>query len=101
MQVADNLIDGKFVGPISNEYVDVVSPMTGEVVGRCAVSTSQDVDVAVAKGQEAFKEWSKLTVKSRAAIMLKFHALMNEHAGMSMQTDLLDSTLTLTSYQCV
>uniref|UniRef100_K3WXA9 methylmalonate-semialdehyde dehydrogenase (CoA acylating) n=1 Tax=Globisporangium ultimum (strain ATCC 200006 / CBS 805.95 / DAOM BR144) TaxID=431595 RepID=K3WXA9_GLOUD len=80
VQVADNLIDGEFVGPISKEYVDVISPVTGEVIGSCAVSTSQDVDVAVAKGQEAFKEWSKLTVKSRTAIMLKFHALMNEHA---------------------
>lgn len=77
----NNLIDGEFVAPLGNEYVNVVSPVTGDVIASCAVSSAQDVDVAVQKGEEAFKEWSKLTVKTRAAVMLKFHALMSEHAG--------------------
>lgn len=83
IHVANNLIDGEFVAPLTNEYIDVVSPVTGDVVGRCAVSNASDVDVAVRKGHEAFAEWSKLTIKSRAAIMLKFHALMAAHAGAS------------------
>ncbi|GAB9473983.1 Methylmalonate-semialdehyde dehydrogenase [Globisporangium polare] len=80
IQVVNNLIDGEFVAPLGSEYVNVVSPVTGDVIASCAVSSAKDVDVAVQKGQEAFKEWSKLTVKTRAAVMLKFHALMSEHA---------------------
>lgn len=83
VQVANNLVNGEFVAPLANEYVDVVSPTTGDVIGSCAVSSAKDVDAAVQSGHEAFKDWSRLTVKSRAAIMLRFHALMNEHAGMS------------------
>lgn len=81
IQIVNNLVDGEFVAPLGNEYVNVVSSVTGDVIASCAVSCAKDVDVAVQKGQEAFKEWSKLTVKTRAAIMLKFHALMSEHAG--------------------
>ncbi|RLN98116.1 hypothetical protein BBJ28_00017263, partial [Nothophytophthora sp. Chile5] len=77
--VADNLIDGEFVAPVGKQYLDVIGPATGEVIGKCGVSTAEDVKLAVARGQEAFKEWSKTTVKTRAAIMLKFHALMMQH----------------------
>ncbi|RLN86936.1 hypothetical protein BBJ28_00009799 [Nothophytophthora sp. Chile5] len=77
--VADNLIDGEFVAPVGKQYLDVIGPATGEVIGKCGVSTAEDVKLAVARGQEAFKEWGKATVKTRAAIMLKFHALMMQH----------------------
>ncbi|TMW59082.1 hypothetical protein Poli38472_007227 [Pythium oligandrum] len=78
--VADNLLNGTFVPASSGAYVDVLSPSTGEVIGQCALSTPEDVDAAVANAKSAFPEWSKLTIKSRAAIMFKFHALMNQHA---------------------
>ena len=81
----DNLLNGKFVPPVEDKqrskYVDVISPVNGEVIARCAVSTAKDAAIAVEHAQKAIPEWSKLTVKSRAAIMLKFHALMSEHAG--------------------
>lgn len=81
LNVVENLIDGQFVAPSSQKYIDVTSPVTGAVVGRCALSTAVDVDVAVKHAQAAFKEWSKSTIKTRAAIMLKFHSLMVLHAG--------------------
>lgn len=81
VQVANNLVNGEFVAPLANEYVDVVSPVTGDVIGSCAVSSAKDVDAAVQSGVEAFQDWSRLTIKARAAIMLRFHALMSVHAG--------------------
>ncbi|CAI5746434.1 unnamed protein product [Peronospora destructor] len=77
--MAHNLIDGVFVRPKRNKYMDVICPATGQVVGQCGLSTDEDVELAVAKGQEAFIQWRLLTVKTRAAIMLKFHALMIQH----------------------
>ncbi|KAG3107271.1 hypothetical protein PI125_g12890 [Phytophthora idaei] len=76
---AHNLINGEFVPPSGEKYLNVISPATGQVIGKCALSTDEDVKLAVAKGQEAFKEWRQMTVKTRAAIMLKFHALMMQH----------------------
>lgn len=76
---AENLIDGAFVGPKSKQYLDVTSPSTGDVIGKCALSGAEDVDKAVKCGQEAFQEWRQTTVKARAAIMLKFHSLMVQH----------------------
>lgn len=78
-RVADNLIGGEFVAPQSGEYLDVVNPASGDVIGKVGVSTAADVERAIAQGREAFKEWRRTTVKTRAAIMLKFHALMMQH----------------------
>lgn len=76
---AYNLIDGNFVPPCGNEFIDVIDPSNGHVLGKCALSSDEDVKLAVLKGQEAFKSWRQTTVKARAAIMLKFHALMAQH----------------------
>ncbi|RLN53211.1 hypothetical protein BBJ29_000533 [Phytophthora kernoviae] len=76
---AQNLIDGSFVSPSGNQYLDVLNPSTGQVIGKCALSTAEDVETAVRCAQDAFKEWRQTTVKTRAAIMLKFHALLVKH----------------------
>ncbi|KAI9919414.1 hypothetical protein PsorP6_017511 [Peronosclerospora sorghi] len=76
---ADNLIDGTFVPPKENHYLDVISPSTGQVIGSCALSNHEDVKRAVATGQAAFNQWRQTTIKTRAAIMLKLHALIRQH----------------------
>mmetsp|Transcript_11203 Transcript_11203/g.21369 ORF Transcript_11203/g.21369 Transcript_11203/m.21369 type:complete len:534 (-) Transcript_11203:274-1875(-) len=76
----DNFIDGKFVAPSSGSYLSVLSPSTSAKVGSVGVSTSFDVDSAVKSAKAAFSSWSSRTIKSRAAVMLKFHALVREHA---------------------
>ena len=81
LYVAHNLIDGVFQPPHDNKYMDVLCPSTGQVVGQCGCSSDKDVDLAVAKGREAFVHWRQTTVKTRAAIMFKFHALMMQHQG--------------------
>ncbi|CAI5729605.1 unnamed protein product [Hyaloperonospora brassicae] len=77
-RTAQNLINGAFVPPANGQYVDVISPSTGHVVGTCALSDDRDVQQAVASGQEAFAQWRRTTVKARAAIMFKFHALLTQ-----------------------
>jgi malonate-semialdehyde dehydrogenase (acetylating)/methylmalonate-semialdehyde dehydrogenase len=76
----DNYIGGKFVPPLTGEYLPVQNPTDESSIGMVALSTTQDVDLAVAAAEQAFPSWSKLTTKARAAIMLKFHALVREHA---------------------
>ena len=73
----DNFIDGKSVAPTSGQYIDVCNPaVPGQVIAQCGVSNDNDVALAVEAAEKAFPAWSSLTIKSRAAIMMKFHAIV-------------------------
>mmetsp|Transcript_16437 Transcript_16437/g.24246 ORF Transcript_16437/g.24246 Transcript_16437/m.24246 type:complete len:507 (+) Transcript_16437:132-1652(+) len=78
--MVDNYIGGKFVAPSTAKYLDVVNPANSHAIGKVGLSSSKDIDDAVAAAEAAFPAWSARTVKSRTAIMLKFHALVRENA---------------------
>lgn len=78
--ICNNFINGEFVPPSTNEYMDIQSPVDDSIIGSVALSNATDVDVAVQHALTAFQEWSSLTVKARSAIMFRFHALVAEHA---------------------
>jgi malonate-semialdehyde dehydrogenase (acetylating)/methylmalonate-semialdehyde dehydrogenase len=81
MTTLNNFIDGNFVPSSAAEgsSVPIINPATSEELGKTPLSTSADVDAAVAAGLRAFPLWSELTVKQRAAIMFRFHALVDKH----------------------
>ena len=60
--------------------INVTNPATNEVLSKVPLSTKQDLDAAVAHAQTAFKSWSALTIKARAALMFKLHMLINDNA---------------------
>lgn len=78
--VVDNYISGGFLPPSTNDYLDVINPADSKTIGRVALSEKDDVDKAVAAAKAAFPAWSSLTIKQRASVMMKFHALVQEHA---------------------
>ena len=78
--VLTNFINGEFVPMTGRATVDVVSPSTGDVLCKVPLSTATDLDAAVAHGQKAFEGWSNITIKQRAAIMFKFHSLVDKHS---------------------
>jgi len=80
VQVVDNYIDGAFVPPVGNEYMDVQNPADGSLIAKVALSGAQDVETAIQSASTALKGWSKMTMKARVGIMLKFHSLINENA---------------------
>jgi len=75
-----NLINNSFIEPRVAAYVDVISPATGEPIAKVPLCGQAEVDEAVTAAMNAFPGWSGLTIKQRAAILLKFHYLCNEHA---------------------
>ncbi|ETV92026.1 methylmalonate-semialdehyde dehydrogenase (acylating) [Aphanomyces invadans] len=77
--VCDNFINGVFTPAKAGGYLNIESPSTGNVIGKVTLSDKTDVDVAVAFAKQAFGTWSAMTVKARAAIMLKFHELIRHH----------------------
>jgi acyl-CoA reductase-like NAD-dependent aldehyde dehydrogenase len=58
----------------------VLDPATGKEIAQVAVSNAADVHAAIATAQAAYPQWSRMTMKARATIMLKFHALVRDHA---------------------
>jgi malonate-semialdehyde dehydrogenase (acetylating)/methylmalonate-semialdehyde dehydrogenase len=74
-----NFINGKFV-QVDRPTVNVVSPATGETLCQVPLSTAADLDEAVAHAQAAFEVWSNVTIKQRAAIMFRFHSLVEAHS---------------------
>lgn len=76
----DNYIAGKFIPPSTGNYLDVADPSDFHTIGKVAVSNYGDVNDAVSAAEGAFPSWSSKTIKARAAIMMKFHALVRDNA---------------------
>jgi malonate-semialdehyde dehydrogenase (acetylating) / methylmalonate-semialdehyde dehydrogenase len=78
--ILNNLIGGSLVPASTSVCVDVVNPANEEVICQVPMSTAADLNSAVECGLAAFPAWSNLTIKQRAAIMFKFHSLVDQHS---------------------
>jgi malonate-semialdehyde dehydrogenase (acetylating)/methylmalonate-semialdehyde dehydrogenase len=77
----DNFIGGNFVLPTSGRYLDVLDPaIPGKVIAKCGISTENDVGIAVEAAKKALHAWSQMTIKARAAVMMKFHSIVQREA---------------------
>ena len=52
-------INNEFIASESTETMDVVNPATGQVFDTITFANENDVNIAVAKSQEAQLEWGK------------------------------------------
>ncbi|MGH3261094.1 MAG: NAD-dependent succinate-semialdehyde dehydrogenase [Trebonia sp.] len=78
--VRENLyIDGTWVEGES-EAIDVHDPSSGELLASVASASAAQVEQAVAAAQTAFRKWSKLLARERAAILRRWYELIVEHA---------------------
>ncbi len=70
-----NYIDGEFLSPADNKYVENINPHDGSVISLIPDSTSPDVDKAVAAAKAALRRPSWhidfVTVKQRSAWLKK------------------------------
>ena len=60
-----NYINGKWVEPISDRYIDVENPTSADVIAKSPLSGSDDVKKAVDAANNAFTEWSAMPVSRR------------------------------------
>ena len=71
MEKLFNFINGNFVPPNSSKYMDVFEPATGQPYARVSDSNSADVETAYESAQNAFENWSGLSVEERAVYLIK------------------------------
>jgi len=76
---AKNYINGAFVDTISDRWLNVESPLTGEVIAEVAVSSREDLDNAVSAAKEAFKTWSKTPIKDRVQVFFRYKTLLEQN----------------------
>ena len=69
MEQLYNFINGEYIPPSLNQYIDVFEPAIGKVYAQVADSNSDDVENAFRFAENAFSGWSELTVKERADIL--------------------------------
>src|SRR6185436_15542679 len=79
IQTIDNFIGGRWVPAHTSDYFDVHNPAVGDVIGRTPLSTPADVDAAVRAATEAFPAWRNTPVNTRAQVLYRFKAQLEEH----------------------
>src|SRR5215469_17901538 len=71
-----NYVGGQWVAARTSEFLDVRNPATNEVLARTPLSTSADVDAAVARARAAFPKWRATPPQERARYFFKLRELL-------------------------
>ena len=74
-----NYINGEFVDPINESFIDNYNPSNGEVYGQIPNSTIEDVESAFQAAKEAFPVWSKTTLEERSRILIRISELLESN----------------------
>ena len=73
-----NYINGQFVNPVSNNWLDNYCPANGKVYGKIPNSSKEDVDMAYKSAKNAFQSWSNTSLEERSEIMLRIATLIED-----------------------
>ncbi len=74
-----NYVNGEWVVPQTERYLDLDNPATGEIIGRVPLTTKVDVDVAIQAAHDAFWEWRTTPPIVRARYMFKIKDLLEKN----------------------
>ena len=78
LAVLDNFIGGRWMKARAADFFDVHNPATGDVIGRTPLSSGADVDAAVQAATEAFPGWRETPVNTRAQVLYRLKALIEQ-----------------------
>jgi malonate-semialdehyde dehydrogenase (acetylating)/methylmalonate-semialdehyde dehydrogenase len=79
MRILENFIGGAWVRSSGTTLLDVRNPASGEVLAKVPLSTSDDVNRAVAAAKAAFPAWRSTPAVQRARYLFKFKQLLDQH----------------------
>lgn len=73
-----NYINGQYVDPISDEWIDNYNPSNGSIYSQIPNSGKEDVANAYGAAKAAFPNWSNTTLEERSRIMSKIAQLIDK-----------------------
>ena len=76
------IINGKRSAPLTDTYIDVVNPASGQIVARAAMGGSADLDDAVIAARAAFNDaqWRKMPPAERSKLLYRCAQLIMANA---------------------
>jgi acyl-CoA reductase-like NAD-dependent aldehyde dehydrogenase len=74
------VIDGELVPSVSGQTSPTINPATGKRIADVAEATPEDVDRAVRAAHTAQRAWVRMRPAQRTRLMLRFAALIDQHA---------------------
>ena len=74
-----NYYGGRFVDSQTSDWLDVTSPLDGALLSQVPMSTSAELDAAVASAKSAFEGWSRTTIKERVQVFFRYRSLLEEN----------------------
>ncbi|MDR3225189.1 MAG: aldehyde dehydrogenase [Clostridiales Family XIII bacterium] len=73
-----NYINGKLQDAADNSWIDVLNPVTGEVVYQVPNSGPKEIDAAIEAAATAQKSWAKVNINERGAYIKRLAAKIVE-----------------------
>jgi aldehyde dehydrogenase (NAD+) len=73
-------IDGAFVESHGREVVDIISPTSGQAIGRVTLADEEDTRRAIAAARRAFATYGRSTKEERLEILRRLHAAASARA---------------------
>ena len=80
MKTIENAYGGKTIASRSERMATVYNPATGEATARLPLSTSDEVNAAVAAAKSAAESWGNTPPMRRVAPMFRFKELLQKNA---------------------
>ncbi|MCE2871300.1 MAG: aldehyde dehydrogenase family protein, partial [Oxalobacteraceae bacterium] len=93
MKTYNHYIDGQYVEPIGQQWMDTINPYTGKVWAKIPQGCAKDVDRAVAAAKRAMTEgpYAKMTPTERGKMMLRLADLVTKHAERLAEIEVQDN----------
>ncbi|MEE9572070.1 MAG: aldehyde dehydrogenase family protein, partial [Candidatus Neomarinimicrobiota bacterium] len=73
-----NYYNGKKV-TFKGEFLDVTSPLNGEIISKVPRNSSDILDAAVNSAKTAFLKWSAIPIKERVQIFYRYKNLLEKN----------------------
>src|ERR1044071_4039549 len=78
-EVVKNYYHGTFHESDTVEWLDVISPIDGNLLAEVPMSTSDELNAAVASAKKAFDGWSKTPIKERVQVFFRYRYLLEKY----------------------
>ncbi|MHC4532698.1 MAG: aldehyde dehydrogenase family protein [Planctomycetota bacterium] len=74
-----NYINGQWITPENDGYLEIENPSTGQIIGKVPLSTPDETNRAINTAAEAFNTWSQTPVGRRVQPLFKLDGLLREN----------------------
>ncbi|MEK7486502.1 MAG: aldehyde dehydrogenase [Planctomycetota bacterium] len=91
MKQIQNYIQGEWLPPISQHYLENFEPATGKRYSQIPDSDERDIALAITAAENAFPKWSNTPAEERAKILFRIAQLLEEKLEILAQAESVDT----------